>query len=161
MGGHCIPCDPHYLLWQLRAERTEAPVIDAAMRAIAGRPRKVTERAERLLAQAGRALPGARVLVLGVAYKPGVADVRESPALEIIERLVRAGADVSYADGLVESVAVDGAAVPRSHHPEWQDWDLVLVHTLHPGVPTAWLADVPVVLDATYRLDDATGCQTV
>lgn len=90
VGGHCIPCDPHYLLWQLRAERTASPVIEAAMTAIAGRPGMVVRRVRELLGERGLATVGARVLVVGIAYKPGVADLRESPALEIIEELAAA-----------------------------------------------------------------------
>lgn len=152
VGGHCIPCDPHYLLWQLRADRTEAPVIDAAMRAVAARPGHVVQRARDVLAEAGTALRGARVLVVGVSYKPGVADVRESPALEIIDRLRRGGAEVSYADPHVDAIAVDDGVLTGTDHPWRRAWDLVLVHTLHPGEDTHWLAHAGLVLDATYQL---------
>src|SRR6478672_9843404 len=83
-GGHCIPCDPHYLLWQLRKSRLPTPVVTEAMSAIAGRPRRVIERVREVLSEAGIGLAGARILLLGVTYKPDVEDVRESPALEII-----------------------------------------------------------------------------
>ena len=152
VGGHCIPCDPHYLLWQLRADRTEAPLVDATMRAIAARPGRVVQRAKDLLAEAGTALTGARVLVVGVSYKPGVADVRESPALEIIERLRSGGADVAYADPYVDRLAVEDGLLSSVDHPWRRTWDLVLVHTLHPGEDTHWLAHAGPVLDATYKL---------
>ncbi|MFF4845545.1 nucleotide sugar dehydrogenase [Streptomyces collinus] len=153
VGGHCIPCDPHYLLWQLRARRVSSPLIDAAMTAIAGRPRRVVQRARDILAESGRSVSGARVLVVGVAYKPGVADLRESPALEIMEELAADGAKVDFHDPLVGSLRL-GAAVRESvAEPAAGDWDLVLVHTVHPGVDLGWLAVQPLVLDATYRLD--------
>lgn len=153
VGGHCIPCDPHYLLWQLRAHRVSSPLIDAAMTAIAGRPRRVVQRVRDLLAESGRSVSGARVLVVGVAYKPGVADLRESPALEIIEELTAEGAKVDFHDPLVASLRL-GAAVRESlADPAAEAWDLVLVHTVHPGVDLGWLAGQPLVLDATYRLD--------
>ena len=92
VGGHCIPCDPHYLLWQLRARRFDSPVTRSAMTAIALRPRDIVSQARAMLAENGRATRGARVLVVGVTYKPEVADIRESPALEIIDELAAAGA---------------------------------------------------------------------
>lgn len=154
VGGHCIPCDPHYLLWQLRARRTPAPLIDAAMAAIAARPGRMVERARALLAEHAVALSGARVLVVGVAYKPGVADLRESPALEIMAALAAAGAKVAFTDPLVPSVLLGGTPLDGEPFPAEQPWDLVLVHTRQPGADLRWLADQPLVLDATYRLDE-------
>ncbi|MGW0204258.1 nucleotide sugar dehydrogenase [Streptomyces sp. NPDC003233] len=156
VGGHCIPCDPHYLLWQLRARRVSSPLVDTAMTAIAGRPRRVVQRARGLLAEHGRSVSGARVLVVGVAYKPGVADLRESPALEILEELAADGAKVEFFDPLVTSLRLGAAVHTSVPEPAGQEWDLVLVHTLHPGVGLDWLAGQPLVLDATYRLDSVT-----
>ncbi|WP_328557689.1 MULTISPECIES: nucleotide sugar dehydrogenase [unclassified Streptomyces] len=157
VGGHCIPCDPHYLLWQLRARRVSSPLIDAAMTAIAGRPRRVAQRVRDLLAEHGRSICGARVLVVGVAYKPGVADVRESPALEIMEELAADGAKLAFHDPLVTSVRLGTAVHTSEPTPATGDWDLVLVHTVHPGADLGWLTEQPVVLDATYRLDSVPG----
>jgi nucleotide sugar dehydrogenase len=157
VGGHCIPCDPHYLLWQLRADRAEAPVVDATMRAIAARPGRIVQRARDVLAEAGTALRGARVLVVGVSYKPGVADVRESPALEIIARLRGGGADVSYADPFVDGIAVEDGVLTSTDAPWRRSWDLVVVHTLHPGEDPHWLAHAGLVLDATYQLPAGVG----
>ena len=70
VGGHCIPADPHYLLWQLRKVRRTAPVTEQAMVAIARRPKIVVDRAVDVLSAAGRGIRGMRVLVVGVAYKP-------------------------------------------------------------------------------------------
>ena len=153
VGGHCIPCDPHYLLWQLRAKRISSPLIDAAMTAIAGRPRQVVRRVRELLADRSLSLSGARVLVVGVAYKPGVSDLRESPALEIIEELHQEGAKVHFTDPLVPSLRLGAQVLAAEAAPEAQDWDLVLVHTVHPGADLAWLSGLTNVLDATYRLD--------
>jgi UDP-N-acetyl-D-glucosamine dehydrogenase len=153
VGGHCIPCDPHYLLWQLKARRTAAPLTTAAMEAIAGRPRAVVARAQQVLAEHGRPLAGAQVLVLGVTYKPGVADVRESPALEIIAKLAHAGAMVAYSDALVETIHTVAGTLVNEDNPGNRVWDLVIVHTLQPGTDHSWLATAPVVLDATYQLD--------
>ncbi|WNM35033.1 nucleotide sugar dehydrogenase [Streptomyces sp. Li-HN-5-11] len=153
VGGHCIPCDPHYLLWQLRARRVSSPLIDAAMTAIAGRPRRVVQRVRDILAEQGTSVSGARILVVGVAYKPGVADLRESPALEIMEELAADGAKVDFSDPLVTSLRLGAAVHSSVAEPAAGEWDLVLVHTVHPGVDLGWLAAQPLVLDATYRLD--------
>jgi nucleotide sugar dehydrogenase len=154
VGGHCIPCDPHYLLWQLRASRVPAPVIETAMAAVAHRPRRVVQRALELLGGRARTEATPRVLVVGVAYKPGVADVRESPALEIVERLTEAGVVVSYVDDRVPSITVRGERLDRVERPGETRWDLVIVHSVHPETELDWLRQQSTVLDTTYRLVD-------
>jgi nucleotide sugar dehydrogenase len=154
VGGHCIPCDPHYLLWQLKARRVASPVTESAMASIAARPRTVVTRAQQLLAEAGLPLASARILVAGVTYKPGVADLRESPALEIINELLEAGASVAYSDPMIESVRTAAGQLTGEHAPTAGAFDLVIVHTLHPGTDYSWLRDAPLILDATYQLDD-------
>ncbi|RRO18962.1 nucleotide sugar dehydrogenase [Saccharopolyspora rhizosphaerae] len=158
VGGHCIPCDTHYLLWQLRAQRLPAPLMNAAMGSIAARPRRVVDRARQLLADRGKPFAGADVLVLGVAYKPGVADVRESPALEIMSELTASGVRVSYADPYVPSVELGETTLLSGEGVEARAWDLVIVHTVHPGQDPAWLSGQDVVLDTTYRLDKRLRC---
>jgi UDP-N-acetyl-D-mannosaminuronate dehydrogenase len=153
IGGHCIPCDPHYLLWQLRAARVPAPVIEAAMAGAARRPGQVVQRALEILGRAGRGI-GSRVLVLGVTYKPGLSDVRESPALEIMERLSAEGMQVSFADDRVPWVTVGGERWDRVERPGDTDWDLVIVHSVHPETDRRWLDGQRAVLDTTYRLVD-------
>lgn len=155
VGGHCIPCDPHYLLWGLAERKAAAPVIEAAMNQIMLRPGVVVRRAIEALAEHGRSIAGARVLVVGVAYKPGVEDVRESPALELIEDLHARGAKVSFTDPMVASVRVAGRELRRDSDPAARVWDLVVVHGLAPGEDVSWAHDVPVLLDATFRLPAA------
>jgi UDP-N-acetyl-D-glucosamine dehydrogenase len=154
VGGHCIPCDPHYLLWQLRKQRTPAPLIEQAMAGIAERPHQVVARAVEVMSDLGRRLTGARVLVVGVAYKPGVQDVRETPAREIICALEDRGARISYYDPLVPSMRLDDGRVMASDAsaPE-TEWDLVLLHTVHPQLDYDFVSRCPVVLDATYRFE--------
>lgn len=153
VGGHCIPCDPHYLLWQLRAERMTSPVVDAAMTDIAQRPKRVVMRIREMLADAGIPMHGAQVHVVGVAYKPAVADLRESPALEILHDLSAAGVRISYTDHHIPELTIDGqhlasqTAAPASA-------DLVLVHTRHPDADLGWVNQHARVLDATYRLEE-------
>jgi UDP-N-acetyl-D-glucosamine dehydrogenase len=141
VGGHCIPVDPYYLLTPLREARVSTPVTEQAMAAVAGRPAQVADRAVELAGSS------ARILLVGAAYKPGVADHRESPALQIAARLAERGAAVSYHDPLVPSVGnLESVTAPRA-----EDYDLVIVAVVHPGHSYEFLADADHVLDATYR----------
>jgi UDP-N-acetyl-D-glucosamine dehydrogenase len=153
VGGHCIPCDPHYLLWQLGMQGRSAPLIEQAMRSIRQRPERVVERAREVLAAEGRELAGARVIVVGASYKPGVRDLRESSAVPIIASLLRKAADVHYFDPLVPALTVPGGHVLSSEQSPGTDWDLVIVHTMHPDVDYTWVQQCHV-LDATYQFDD-------
>ena len=156
VGGHCIPCDPHYLLWQLERKDRPSPLIEQAMRSIASRPGRVADRAAELLAAGGTDLAGATVIVVGVAYKTGVRDLRESPALPLIDDLTRRGAQVRYYDPLVPQVRLhDGQVMYSVTTPEGGDYSLAIVHTLHPGVDYSWVAACPQVLDGTYQFDGA------
>lgn len=162
VGGHCIPCDPHYLLWQLREEGFGAPVIEQAMSAIAGRPLRVVQRALRLLLGYGVEVSGARVLLAGVSYKAGVRDLRESPALPIIAGLLDQGVYVGYHDPLVPDIELaDGRSLRSESAPNGADWDMVLVHTVHPGFDYDWVRQCPIVLDATYQFDHVAHRQVV
>lgn len=153
VGGHCIPCDPHYLLWQLRAKRVPTPLIAQAMASIAERPGHVVRRAEDVMSDAGRGLRGSRVIIVGAAYKPGVADLRESSALEIMASLCERGAQVAYIDPFIPSLLLrDGSLLQSVDVPRGADYDLVIVHTLQPGADLRWIDDASLVLDATYRL---------
>ena len=154
VGGHCIPCDPYYLLWQLGQQDRTAPLIEQAMRLIDLRPRRVIDRAAEVLASTGRELAGAKVIVAGVSYKAGVADLRESPALPIIDGLISRGADVHYYDPLVPEVRLPGGRrAQTTPTPRGADWDLAIIHTVHPGADYSWAHDCPHVLDATYQFD--------
>jgi UDP-N-acetyl-D-glucosamine dehydrogenase len=153
VGGHCIPCDPYYLLWQLGKRDHRSPLIEQAMRSIALRPGQVVERAAQL---AGGDLAGVKVVVVGASYKAGVADLRESPAIPIIAGLAARGAAVCFYDPLVPVLALpSGQEIRTVTEPRGQDFDLAIVHTLHPGAGYAWVAACPRVLDATYQFDAA------
>ncbi|GAA2069276.1 nucleotide sugar dehydrogenase [Microbacterium hatanonis] len=158
VGGHCIPCDPHYLLWQLRALRVDARVITEAMSGISARPGHVVDRVREVLGRAGIGTTGSRVVVVGVTYKPDVADLRESPAIEIIEALADLGVDVQYLDSRVPSLRLaSGTVLTSLDEPGEVVPDLVLIHTRHADADLSWLAEAGVVLDATYRSADIAG----
>jgi UDP-N-acetyl-D-glucosamine dehydrogenase len=151
VGGHCIPCDPHYLLWQLRKSRVSAPLIERSMGEIASRPGRVVDKARRLLADRGVALDTARVLVVGVSYKPDVADLRESPALEILGQLGRDGATVGFVDSHFDSIRLeDGVTVEATTNPAEFGADLVLIHTRHSDADLGWITDEQIVLDPSH-----------
>ena len=154
VGGHCIPCDPYYLLWQLDKRGRRSPLIEQAMRSIALRPARVVERAAEMAAGGG--LAGAKVVVVGISYKTGVADVRESPAIPIITGLIERGADVSFYDPLAPILRLpSGQEMHTVSAPRGEDFDLAIVHTVHPGVSYGWVAACKQVLDGTYRFDAA------
>jgi nucleotide sugar dehydrogenase len=155
VGGHCIPCDPHYLLWQLRERRVAAPLTEQAMAAIAARPGQVATRIVAALAELGRGIAGANVIIVGVSYKPGVADLRSSSALEIIRYLRGQGANVHYWDPLVPVLPLADGGLTSEADPHGEDYDLALVHTLQPVGGHEWIRWCPIVLDASYRYLDA------
>lgn len=152
VGGHCIPCDPHYLLWQLRRSRVEAPLMTEAMQQVAARPRRVIDRIRGVLAERGMPISGTRILVVGVAYKPDIADVRESPALEILQRLREEGASVGFVDSNVPTVRLGGGEELRSvADPETFKPELVLLHTLHHDTGLSWMPADQLLIDTTYQ----------
>ncbi|MES9543952.1 MULTISPECIES: nucleotide sugar dehydrogenase [unclassified Actinomadura] len=114
VGGHCIPIDPNYLSYKVRSLGYPFRFVELAQEINDRMPRYVAERAQQLLNREGRALKGARVLLLGVTYKADIADQRESPARPVARRLARLGADLSFHDPFVASWEVDGAPVPSA-----------------------------------------------
>ncbi len=110
LGGHCIPVDPNYLAWKLRSLNYNARFIELAGEINGAMPGWVVERIVRLLNRDKLAVNGARVLLLGVAYKADVADTRESPALDIMAQLGELGADVRFHDPWIQEVEVAGTA---------------------------------------------------
>ena len=104
IGGHCIPVDPFYLTWKAKEYGINTRFIELAGEVNRGMPQYVIDRLREALSEDHKALTGAKVLVLGVAYKKGVEDMRESPSLDLIELLLKAGADVRYHDPFVPSL---------------------------------------------------------
>jgi len=108
VGGHCIPLDPHYLSWKLKTLNYNARFIQLAGEINSEMPKYWVDKVQDALNEAGKPLKGSYVLVLGVAYKKDIDDVRESPALDIIELLRAKGADVRYHDPYVLVIAHNG-----------------------------------------------------
>ena len=109
LGGHCIPIDPHYLSWKLKTLNYQARFIEMAAEINGAMPRYVVQKVADALNDAAKPVNGSRILVLGVAYKRDVGDVRESPALDVIRMLEERGGEVSYADPHVPVIDEGGA----------------------------------------------------
>jgi UDP-N-acetyl-D-glucosamine dehydrogenase len=107
LGGHCIPIDPLYLSWKLRALNYTARFIELASEINTGMPRYVVAKVQDALNEQMKPLKGSRVLVIGAAYKPDVDDIRESPALDIIGLLRQKGAEVDYHDPYIPKITHD------------------------------------------------------
>jgi UDP-N-acetyl-D-glucosamine dehydrogenase len=108
LGGHCIPIDPLYLSWKLKSVKYNARFIELASEINTNMPRYVVSRVQDMLNDTGKAIKGATILVLGVAYKPDVTDMRESPALDVIGLLQEKGAEVSFYDPHVAEITHEG-----------------------------------------------------
>ncbi len=142
LGGHCIPVDPHYLAWKLRAHGFTTRFVELADAVNSAMPEHVVSVVGDALNHAERSVKGSRILALGVAYKPDISDVRESPAIEVLSLLHGRGARLSYSDpyvpslkldsGIMHSVVLDAqalreadAVVVLTDHRSY-DWELVL-----------------------------------
>jgi UDP-N-acetyl-D-glucosamine dehydrogenase len=147
MGGHCLPVDPFYLSWRAREFDLTTEFIELAGKVNQQMPYHCVSKVERVLNDAGKAVNGSRIAVLGVSYKPGVGDVRESPALKIVALLTALGADLVYHDPHVP-VLPDGGLRSASFDDAIEGADLALIVTAHPGVDHDAIAPrVPLVVD--------------
>jgi len=108
LGGHCIPIDPLYLSWKLKALNYTARFIELASEINLGMPRHVIGMIQDALNEQEKSVKGSRILVIGAAYKPDVDDLRESPALDVIGLLQQKGAIVDYHDPYVPNILADG-----------------------------------------------------
>jgi len=114
VGGHCIPVDPLYLSWKAKEHGFETKFIDLASAVNEAMPQYVTDRLEKILSRKKKPLNKSNILILGVAYKKDVKDLRESPALGIITILERRGAKVSYYDPLFPYLRINGIDLKRT-----------------------------------------------
>ena len=161
LGGHCIPIDPLYLSWKMRGLNYEARFVELADKVNAEMPRHVVMKVMDGLNDDGKALMGARVLILGVAYKSDIDDVRESPALLIIEQLRKKGADVVYNDPHIPELSgeLEGNlhSVPLSEE-ELARTDCVVVVTAHSAYDWSWVAEhAGLVVDTRNALAGSGG----
>jgi UDP-N-acetyl-D-glucosamine dehydrogenase len=147
MGGHCLPVDPFYLAFRARQLDFYPEFIELAGKVNQAQPAFCVERIERALNGVRKPVSGSRVLVLGVSYKGGVGDTRESPALKIIGRLQDLGAEVSYHDAFVPELPGHGLSSVELD-AGLRDCDLAAIVTAHPGVDhAAVVGAAPLVVD--------------
>jgi UDP-N-acetyl-D-glucosamine dehydrogenase len=148
LGGHCLPSDPYYLSWKVRMEGYEPRFITFADEINRHMPAYVVQLVTEALNDRARAVRGTRVLVLGVAYKPNVADTRDSPALEIIDMLTARGAHVAYHDPHVPAVPVGARRLESVPAPRPAEHDVLLILTAHAGYDwPALVREAPLVID--------------
>jgi UDP-N-acetyl-D-glucosamine dehydrogenase len=139
MGGHCLPVDPFYLAWRAREFDMSTEFIELAGKINQQMPHHCVERIERALNDASKPIRGSRIAVLGVAYKGGTGDTRESPALRIMQVLAARGARLSYHDAFVPSVPELGLESKPLEQATAGAEAVVLV-TAHPGIDHAAIA---------------------
>jgi nucleotide sugar dehydrogenase len=157
--AHRIASEPHHLLHPLRERGRPATLAEEALRRVDARPRRLAMRAYELLARSARPVRDARVLVVGASSEPVIAERREAPAIEIIERLRATGAQVDFHDPLVPMLLLDGDEVssidpdPRRDASGFgpEDYDLAIIVAIREGHDYGWLQRCPQVLDCTYR----------
>jgi UDP-N-acetyl-D-glucosamine dehydrogenase len=133
LGGHCIPVDPHYLSWKMRSLNYKTRFIELASEINAEMPIFVVDKVRDALNRNKKSVNGSHVLVLGVAYKRDIDDVRESPALDVIKLLEADGAHVDYHDPFIPEVREDGKVIKsvKLSDAALKDADAVVIVTDH------------------------------
>ncbi len=152
LGGHCIPIDPFYLSWKARQSGFECRFIELAGNVNGAMPEFVIERVTDALNSAKKSVNGSKIHLLGVAYKKDVGDVRESPALDILELLHRRGATLSYSDPFVPSLKL-GDKTLASTDPEKGTVDCAVICTNHTAFDyDALVKKFPLIVDTRNAL---------
>ena len=148
VGGPCIPVDPHFLAWKMRSINSSARFIELAGQINAEMPRYWVQKVQDALNDAGKAVRGSRVLVLGAAYKPDIADARESPAIDILQLLLQKGAQARYHDPYISSLADKGVHLTAvaDLEGEVQKADCVVIATAHSTYDWASIAHGAAIL---------------
>lgn len=135
MGGHCLPVDPFYLTWKAREYDLATEFIELAGKVNAQMPMHCIARIERALNEVRKPVNATKILLLGMSYKAGVGDVRESPAITVAEQLQELRADLSYHDPYVAEVPELGLSSVELG-PSVEQAELVVILTAHPGSTT-------------------------
>ncbi len=141
IGGHCIPLDPHYLSWKLKTLNYSARFIELASEINGGMPEVVVRRAASLLNDRSKSIKGSKILVLGVSYKRDTGDVRESPALDILNLLQRRGAKIQFHDPYNDRIKLEESTCKCTPLTEanLKKADLVIVVTDHSEYDFKWI----------------------
>jgi UDP-N-acetyl-D-glucosamine dehydrogenase len=150
MGGHCLPVDPFYLAFKAREHDFYPEFIELAGKINQSQPLFCVTRIERVLNEAFRPVNGSKILLLGVSYKAGVGDVRESPAIKIVKLLGELGADLSYHDPHVAELPEAGLSNAELE-PALSEADLTVIITAHPEF------DIPMIVERSRLVLDLRG----
>lgn len=137
LGGHCIPLDPYYLTWKAREYGFHTSMIESAMMINDRMPEYCVQRASKILNRFKKALNGAKVLILGVAYKQDIDDYRESPAIRVIEEFKKNGTDITYYDPYIKEYKYKGniyQGLESIDADSIENYDLVVITTAHTNV---------------------------
>ena len=147
MGGHCLPVDPFYLSWRAREFDHQAEFIELAGEVNQRMPHFCVEKITRALNEHAKPVRGSRIAILGVSYKGGVGDLREAPALKIMDLLAEQGAVLSYHDDFVPQLSGLGLS-SQPIEQVLDDCDVAVIVTVHPGLPVATVLErAPLVVD--------------
>jgi UDP-N-acetyl-D-glucosamine dehydrogenase len=165
IGGHCIPLDPHYLSWKARQHGFDSRFISLAEEINSGMPNYVIKLVSNALNRKRKAVNGSKVLILGVAYKKDIDDMRESPALSVIDLLRAKGAEVAYHDPFVPEVTFDHAYTIGDGEPLFNteltddlisESDCVIICTEHSGVDYEKVTQLAsLIVDTRNALDNS------
>jgi UDP-N-acetyl-D-glucosamine dehydrogenase len=148
LGGHCIPIDPFYLAWRARAFDLDSEFVELAGRVNVNMPYYAVSRIARSLNTRGKAVRGARVLLLGMAYKADMGDLRESPSLKLLELLRAEGADVTYHDPHVAALSDEGLSSVDLGAEILAASDCVVIATAHSAIDLGLVVEhADIVLD--------------
>jgi UDP-N-acetyl-D-glucosamine dehydrogenase len=147
MGGHCLPVDPFYLAWKAREYDTPTEFIELAGEVNQNMPYFCVDKISRGLNEHAKPVRGSRIAILGVSYKAGVGDLRESPALKIMRLLRERGADLVYSDEYVPELADFGLS-SEGLEQALQGCDAAVIVTAHPGLDARRVVETaPLVVD--------------
>jgi len=159
LGGHCIPVDPLYLTWKLRAFQSQARFIELADTINSSMPGHVVGIVSEALNSVYKSVAGSKILILGVAYKPDVADMRESPVIPIIQKLLALKAKVFYEDSFVPHISEhEGVEMSATEGADYGDYDLVVITTPHKTIDLKKvLSKAKLIVDTRGVLRDDNG----
>jgi UDP-N-acetyl-D-glucosamine dehydrogenase len=159
LGGHCIPVDPLYLSWKLRSLKFQARFIELADTINSGMPEYVVSLVTGALNDHGKAVKGAKILIAGVAYKPDVSDVRESPAFDVIDGLHRLGAEIAYVDPYVPELDEGGTQLKSvSPFASFAEYDAVVIVTNHKSLDwKRMMAESKLIVDTRDAMRNIEG----
>ncbi len=164
VGGHCIPVDPYYLSWKMRSFNMSTRLIELAGDINSQMPKYTTKRVLEIFNELGRPIKGSKILVVGVAYKKDISDVRESPALDLISELHKVGANIEVWDTHVSSINIHGKvyeSINSDIGSKIRNSDMVVIVTDHSDFDYKLIGDnAPVIFDTKNvknRLGDVNG----